>query len=146
MRINDIFCQWHNENRFLKEKKESKLKWPEGAADFVHFTMVQIQKFLSNFQLWLGPLKKYVDMDGCSVYRGTLHQNGLVAVISWYTGENWESKRTLPRNIPRFWLNQDLFLSIVFVTKKFEKFDLMWRHFFKKLKKTTFHWLFYQTY
>ena len=68
MRINDIFCQWRNENRFFKEKKESKLKWPEGAVDFVHFTMVQIQEFLSNFKFWLGAFKKYVDMKGGLVF------------------------------------------------------------------------------
>ena len=69
---------------------------------------------------------------------GTLQEYGFVLVISWYTGENWELKWIIPRNIPRFCLNQNLFLPIVFVTKKFEKFALMWRHFFIKIEKNNF--------
>ena len=76
---------------------------------------------------------------GCLInVQGTLQDNGLISVISWYTGENWELKWILPRNIPRFCLNQNLFLPIVFVTKKFEKFALMWRHFFIKIEKNNF--------
>ena len=92
----------------------------------------------SNKQIYAIYLAFYPNFGANPLPPSTMHKNGLVPVISWYTGENWELKRNLPRNIPRFWLNQNLFLSVVFVTKKFEKFDLMWRLFFKKILKINF--------
>ena len=70
--------------------------------------------------------------------QGTLQENRLVSVISWYTGENLELKWILNRNIPRFCANQNFFLPIVFVNFEFEKFALMWRHFFIKIEKNNF--------